>query len=229
MVHAPGWRLEIRRSTKPVSPETLRRLAVLDVVAIPLLIAWYIWRLQFSAPRFWVVFLVWLAASFLLHRDTPKTLGWRADNLWPATRQAAIVFATFVAALLVAGLALGAPHRIPAHLASLRGLWNYFAFCLLQQVALQSFLNNRLITIFSARWLSSLLAGAIFGFLHWPNPVLVPVTFVGGSAMAWLFARHRNIIPLAVIQAVLGAVVAWAFPVAWHHALRVGPGYYLLR
>jgi CAAX prenyl protease-like protein len=212
-----------------VSPRTLRRLAVLDVVAIPLLIALYIWRLQFSAPRFWMVFLVWLTASFLLHRDTPKTLGWRADNLWPATRQAAVVFAIFAAALLVAGLALGAPHRIPGHLASLRGLWNYFAFCLLQQVALQSFLNNRLIAIFSTRWLSSLLAGTIFGLLHWPNPVLVPATFVAGSAMAWLFARHRNIIPLAVIQAVLGALVGWAFPVAWHHVLRVGPGYYLLR
>jgi hypothetical protein len=27
-------------------------------------------------------------------------------------------------------------------------------------------------------------------------------------------------------QAVLGGVVWWAFPLAWHHAMRVGPGYY---
>ncbi len=79
----------------------------------------------------------------------------------------------------------------------------------------------------SPRWLSSLLAGAIFAALHWPNPVLVPVTFISGTAMAWLFARQRNIIPLAVGQAILGSLVWWAFPLAWHHSLRVGPVYYL--
>ena len=194
---------------------------------MPLLIGWYIWRLQFTAPRSWSIFLVWLAGSFLLHRDTPKTLGWRADNLWPATRQAAVVFGIFAAALLVVGFLLGAPRHIPAHLASPQRLWSYFGFCLLQQVALQSFLNNRLMAVVSTRWLSSLLAGTIFAALHWPNPVLVPVTFLGGCAMAWLFARQRNVIPLAIGQAILGSLVWWAFPLAWHHSLRVGPVYYL--
>ena len=57
-------------------------------------------------------------------------------------------------------------------------------------------------------------------------PVLVPLTFIGGTAMCWLFSRERNIISLAVGQALLGALVWWAFPVAWHHGMRVGPGYY---
>jgi hypothetical protein len=194
---------------------------------MPTLIAWYIWRLQFTVPYFWIVFLVWLVASFLLHRDTPKTLGWRVDNLWPATRQASAAFAIFAVLLAVVGFVLGAPTHIPGHLGSPRRLWNYFAFCLLQEVALQSFLNNRLMAIFRRPWISSLLAGTIFAVLHWPNPVLVPVTFVGGSIMAWLFARQRNIIVLAVGQSILGTVVSWAFPVAWHHSLRVGPAYYL--
>ena len=210
-----------------MSSRALHWLAILDVLGIPLLIAWYIWRLQFTAPRTWIIFLAWLGASFLLHRDTPQTLGWRADNLWPATRQAAVVFAILAIALVLVGLGLGAQRRIPPHLASLRRLWNYFAFCLLQQVALQSFLNNRLMSLLPNVWVSPLLAGVIFGALHWPNPVLVPVTFVGGSIMAWLFARQRNIIPLTVGQAILGSLVWWAFPLAWHHSMRVGPGYYL--
>lgn len=212
-----------------MSPNTLRQLAIFDVLGIPLLVAWYIWRFQFTAPDTWVIFPVWLVASFLVHGDTPKTLGWRADNLWPATRQAALAFAVLAVLLLVVGFALGAPSSISPHLLSLRRLWSYFAFCLLQQVALQSLLNNRLMVVISRRWLCSVLAGTIFSALHWPNPVLVPVTFVGGTAMAWLFARERNIIPLAVGQAVLGSLVWWAFPVAWHHSLRVGPGYYLFR
>jgi hypothetical protein len=45
--------------------------------------------------------------------------------------------------------------------------------------------------------------------------------------MAWLFLRERNIIPLAIMQVLLGTIAWWSFPVAWHHHLRVGPGYYL--
>jgi hypothetical protein len=209
-----------------MSPRLCRRLALLDVLGVPLLVAWYIWVGQATAPRTWVILAVWLVASFLLQGDTPKTLGWRADNLGPATLRAAVVYGVFVAGLLAAGFALGAPRYVPAQLVAFRRLWNYFAFCLLQQVALNSFLNNRLMLLISNRWARSVLAGAIFGALHWPNPVLVPLTFVGGSAMAWLFARERNIIPLAVGQALLGSMVAWAFPVSWHHFLRVGPGYY---
>lgn len=209
-----------------MSPRALRRLALLDVIAVPLLVESFIWRLQFLAPKSWIVFPIWLIASFLLHGDTPKTLGWRVDNLWPATRQAVVVFAVFVAALVGMGFAFGGPRQLPLHFSSLKGLWNYFAFCLLQQVVSESFLANRLLFLISRRWFAALLVGAIFAAAHWPNPVLVPVTFVGGSAMAWLFARHRNIIPLAIGQAIMGALVWWSFPVAWHHRLRVGPGYH---
>jgi len=73
---------------------------------------------------------------------------------------------------------------------------------------------------------AALVAGTVFAALHWPNPVLVPLTFFGGVVMSWLFARERNIIPLAVGQAIVGTLIWWALPVAWHHGMRVGPGYY---
>ena len=104
--------------------------------------------------------------------------------------------------------------------------FGYMAFCLLQQVGLNSYLTNRLLGATGSPAPASLLAGTIFAALHWPNPVLIPLTFIGGAAMAWLFARDRNIIPLAIGQGILGTLVWWAFPVAWHHAMRVGPGYY---
>ncbi|MFZ0037716.1 MAG: CPBP family intramembrane glutamic endopeptidase [Candidatus Acidiferrales bacterium] len=206
---------------------TKRVLAFVDAAGLPIFILAFIWRLQFTARWTWVFFVLWLVLSFLFHRDTPKTIGARADNLWPATKQAAIAFAIMAAALIVIGLARGAPSRLPAHLISPRRLWTYFAFCVLQQVALNSLLANRLEFLTGKRWLAALLAGVIFAACHWPNPVLVPITFVGGSAMAWLFLRERNIIPLAIMQALLGTLAWWSFPVAWHHHLRVGPGYYL--
>lgn len=203
-----------------------RYLTVVEALAFSALVAMYIWRWQAAHPRSWAIFPVWLIVSILVHRDTPKTLGWRADNLWPATRQGLIMFAAFVAAVCIAGLFLGALHHLPEHLIDRRRFLGYFSFCLLQQVAVNSYLMNRLLYSVENPIISALLASAIFAALHWPNPVLVPVTLIGGFGMCLLFARQRNILPLTLGQAILGGLVWWAFPVAWHHAMRVGPGYY---
>lgn len=207
-----------------MKPSSIRWFSLADLTLLPAFILWFIWRLQFSARWTWVVFIVWMAASFLLHRDTPKTLGWRGDNLGPATRQALVVFGPAAAGLLIAGVAAGAPRHFPSNLLSVMA--SYGAFCLLQQVALNSLVHNRMLALVKEERVASLLSGAIFSACHWPNPLLVPLTFAGGTAMAWMFGRVRNIIPLAIGQAVVGMLVAWASPVAWHHHMRVGPGYY---
>jgi hypothetical protein len=189
-------------------------------------VGWYIWKLQARAPWTWWVLLVWLVVSFAARRDTPKTMGWRGDNFLRATRRAALFFGPSSLLICVAGLLLGMMHRLPVHLIDPRRFASYLAFCLLQQVGLNSFVTNRLLGAFEKPVPSALMAGTLFAALHWPNPVLVPLTFVGGVAMAWLFATERNILPLTVGQAILGALVWWAFPIAWHHSMRVGPGYW---
>jgi hypothetical protein len=209
-----------------MTPGAKRALALVDVVGLPIFILAFIWRLQFTTNWAWLGFVVWMIASFAIHRDTPSTLGWRADNLWPATKRAAVVFAVLAPALFLTGIVLRAPWHVPEHLVKLNRLWSYFAFCVLQQVALNSLLMNRMIFLVSRRWLAAGLTGVIFAACHWPNPVLVPITFIGGTVMAWLFARERNIVPLAVMQALLGTLAWWAFPLAWQHHLRVGPGYF---
>ena len=204
----------------------LGRLALLEALAFTLFVLAYIWRLQSSAFNSWIVFPVWLVLSFALHGDTPKTLGWRADNLRPATRRTALVFGVFLMAISAVGLFLGAAHRLPTRLIEPHRFAGYFAFFLLQEVGLQSFLMNRLLAALQKPILAALVAGTLFSLLHWPNPILVPLTFIGGSAFCWLFARERNIIPLTISQAILGSVVWWAFPLSWHHSMRVGPGFY---
>ena len=186
----------------------------------------YIWRLQQTHPNTWLAFPIWLMVSFIAHRDTPKTLGWRADNLWAATRQGLVLFGAFVAVLFIAGLFLGALHRLPAHLIDRHRFVGYLSFCLLQQIALNSYLMNRFLYALENPLTAAALSSAVFAALHWPNPVLVPLTLVGGFVMCWLFARQRNILPLTLGQAILGGVAWWAFPLAWHHSMRVGPGYY---
>jgi hypothetical protein len=205
----------------------VRALTLVEALLFSAVVALFIWRWQAAHPLTWIIFPVWLAASFLLHHDTPKTLGWRADNLRPATRQGLLLFGIYIAAVCAAGLALGALHRVPEHLIYPHRFLGYFAFCLLQQVAVNSYLMNRLLFAVEGRVVvPALISSAIFAALHWPNPVLIPVTLIGGFGMCMLFARQRNILPLTLGQAILGGLVWWAFPMAWHHSMRVGPGYY---
>jgi membrane protease YdiL (CAAX protease family) len=203
----------------------LRFLNLVEALAFSAFVAWYIWRLQTYYFYSWRVLPAWMIASFVVHRDTPNTMGWRADNLWPAAKRSAVFFAPCILGLCLAGILLGALQRPLHHLLVPKHFFGYMAFCLLQQVGLNSYLTNRLLGAMGGVP-AVLLAGAIFAALHWPNPVLIPLTFVGGVAMAWLFARDRNIIPLAIGQGILGTLVWWAFPIAWHHGMRVGPGFY---
>ena len=206
------------------SPRQIGTLA--EAVCFVGYVGLYIWKLQVQVPASWWVFVVWLGASAVLRRDTPKTLGWRADNLWVATKRAGRFFFPPALGICVIGIFLGMLKRAPAHWTEPKHLFGYMAFCLLQQVGLNSFLTNRLLGAFEKPWAAAMTAGIAFAALHWPNPVLVPLTLVGGIAMAWLFAKERNILPLAVGQAILGALVGSAFPLAWHHSMRVGPGYW---
>jgi hypothetical protein len=107
-----------------------------------------------------------------------------------------------------------------------RRFLGYFSFCLLQQVAVNSYVMNRLLSALDRPAIAAFLSSMIFAALHWPNPVLIPVTLIGGFGMCMLFANERNILPLTLGQAILGGLVWWAFPMAWHHSMRVGPGYY---
>lgn len=197
-----------------------------EALAFAGFVAFYMWRLEASRPETWLVFPIWMILSFALHRDTPKTLGWRAQNFWPAARRAAPVFLLFISGLVVTGAALGAFGRTPSHFLDMRRLAGYFAFCVLQQVALQSMTMNRLLGGLRNPNAAAASGGLLFAALHWPNPVLIPLTLIGGMAMCWLFAKERNILPLFIGQTILGGLVWWAFPLAWHHSMRVGPGYY---
>jgi len=145
---------------------TLRWLGLVETLAFSAFVSWYVWQLQASHFFSWLVFPVWMLASFLGHGDTPKTKGWRADNLWPAAKRCAFVFAPGIAGLCVVGILLGALLRPVHHLFVPRHFVGYMAFCLLQQVGLNSYLTNRLLEVTTSPAAASLLAGTIFAALH---------------------------------------------------------------
>src|ERR1700721_493282 len=117
-----------------MSKTSRRVLTGIEALGVTGYIAWYIWQLQTSKPNSWMVFPIWLVLSLVLHRDTSKTLGWRADNLWPATRQGLGIPAAFIIGPSLAGIFLGAYHRPDPRLTEPWRFFAYFAFCLVTQV-----------------------------------------------------------------------------------------------
>lgn len=102
----------------------------------------------------------------------------------------------------------------------------YFVWCVVQQVLLQKIIYGRIRVSMGAGWAASLLAGLLFAVVHFPNPVLMPATFVWGTLSTRLFERHPSIVALALFQTLLSSLLIWATPVAWNHQFRVGPGYW---
>src|SRR5215831_7162642 len=206
-----------------------RVLPLVEVSGFGAFIAWFIWQLQDSYRFAWLVFPVWLIASFIFNKDTLQTLGWRGDNLWSATKRATLVFLPCALAIVAIGFLLEGTHHTLRHVLMPRRFFGYMAFCVVQQVGLSSLVINRLLAAIDNPMRVSFISGLLFALLHWPNPVLVPLTFVGGALIAWLFWKERNILPLIVWQTILGSLIWWAFPIAWHHSMRVGPEFYHFR
>jgi membrane protease YdiL (CAAX protease family) len=109
---------------------------------------------------------------------------------------------------------------------SLLLLVGYGAWCACQQYLAQSFFNNRVMLIIRNRHLSSALVGIMFSATHIPNLILMIATLIAGVVFAEVFARYRNIWPLALAQAVGGLLLAAVAPDVLIHHMRVGPGYF---
>jgi membrane protease YdiL (CAAX protease family) len=199
----------------------MRILAAGEVVIVFAGVMAYIWRLQFTFPEFAVVLLAFIIATFFVHRDRlQEDLGLGSRGLVAGIRVLALPTLIIVGALIF---------RVPVRFFAidrLAGLGKYFAWCLLQEFALQSFFANRLLLVLKSENRAAWVNAGLFAAVHLPNPVLVPVTFLGGYILTRVFFSTRNLIPLALSQAIIGSLLSVALPVAWHHGLRVGPGYY---
>lgn len=102
----------------------------------------------------------------------------------------------------------------------------YLGNALWQQVIVNGYFLPRLEEGFQNEKKAILALGLLFGIVHIPNPVLIPVTMIGGMASAYFFKRTRNIYVLIVAHSILAVSAMYFLPEAWHHHLRVGPGYW---
>jgi len=201
----------------------------LEVLLVYAGILLYIWRWQFTYPRTWIPLLSVVLASHIAHRDTLHDLGLTWRNL----RASAAVVLPLAVALYVPLVVCGFASRslvisVPGE-RILRMFATYGIWCFFQQYLTQSYFHRRLTPLVGDLHLRSAVVGLMFGSAHIPNPVLMVATMLGGFLFAEVFARHRNIWPLALAQAVGGFLIAALLPDSLLHHMRVGPGYFFYR
>lgn len=182
----------------------------------------YVWLIEPVVPRSAV--LVPAAVVVILTvwhdlRDGEWGFSWRAlvPGLWRA------LAVTFAAVLLIAGAgaAAGTLHDRRDFLGSLAPLvlWGGAQQWVLQTVVLREAQRA------SSRARGIVIAAALFGTVHLPNPLLAPVT--GAAALIWcrLYGRYPNIIPLALSHGLGTLALRYAFDEAITGRLRIGAAY----
>jgi membrane protease YdiL (CAAX protease family) len=137
-----------------------------------------------------------------------------------------IAAALLAAAVLVwTGWYFGWLHGLISPVSASTHVIAYAVWSFQQEFILQAFLFLNLLPVFGKRR-AILFSGIAFSVAHLPNPVLMLATLVSGLCFTAVFARHRNVYPLAIAHAVLGLSVAVALPADLHRNMRVGLGYF---
>lgn len=199
---------------------------VLEVSLVYAGILYYIWCWQFTHPRAWVGLLAIVLLSHVARRDSLRVLGLTSSELGASAQIVLPLVLAIYLPLVVYSFTRHLLVFAPPGKQTLISFVRYGSWCLFQQYLTQSYFHHRVMCVIRNPHRSSLLVGLMFGAAHIPNPILVAVTTAGGFLFAEVFARHRNIWPLALAQAVGGVLVAAITPASLVHNMRVGPGYF---
>jgi membrane protease YdiL (CAAX protease family) len=217
-------------AASPHAPEELvsrrsRRRDWMEISVAYGLILSVLWSPRPLQRVLWVAAVAGVAAIIARSFD-----GWKAMGLRPANFRRSLWIAG--TALLPAGAAIAAALRLHTlHLprGGLAGfIETYIAYAVwtgAQQFLLQGFFLSRLLRVIAKPAAAALAAALLFALAHLPNPILAPITLLGGFAACLLFLRYRNLYPLMMAHAILGITVALTIPGPTVHNMRVGLGY----
>lgn len=189
--------------------------------SVVLIVIWGGRKLRPPAPVIALVVIGICIFSNLYHNDTKERIGLEWKNFWPNMK----LILVFSAPLLIPLLGMAWINRYS-------GLWdNWFIFlgypvwAFAQEYTLLGFIGNRLEDVLPNNpLLVPWINGFLFGMAHLPNPVLMTLTFIAGVIFTYVFFRHRQLLPIALVHALFGVGISLAFG-AINGIMSVGPGY----
>lgn len=172
---------------------------------------------------FWIS-AAWFLASAVIARLRREPLGFKRPPLRMAT---VVVGLTILLAVGIGAVAaaFGTLHGLFGVRAPLLHASGYLLWAVAQQYIQQSYFFSRIEKLTPHGVLASCITAILFCLAHLPNPVLTPLTFVGGCLLSELFRRYRSLYPLAVAHGLMGLAIAVSVPDHIHHHMRVGLGY----
>jgi membrane protease YdiL (CAAX protease family) len=191
-------------------------------LAIVATIQLYVWIFEPAATGVASAVPVVLVLAFALaHNARTREWGFDRASFLPGLWKVAIPTAVGVCVILAAGEFLETLHPR-------RGVGRNILLLLPwaggQQFVLQTVVLREARNVLPRGWAIA-VAAAIFGAVHLPNPFLVSVTFVAGLLWCWVYARHPNLLPLAISHAVGTEAVLHAFDADITGRLRIGYAY----
>jgi membrane protease YdiL (CAAX protease family) len=190
------------------------------------LIMAYIWKLRAIHPNSWIVIPALLFVSHLVHRETPRALGFELRGLPSMLKKLAPALILIAAALLSAGALFHTLRPIGLR-GALFAFAPYLPWGLVQQYLLNGYFVNRFVASLSPR-ASGLAAALLFCAAHAPNPFLMAVTLPLGWAATTVYYRTRNLYLLGIAHAIIGLLLFLVIPDSISHHLRVGPSWFRL-
>lgn len=172
---------------------------------------------------------VLVIASHFLRRESLRDLGFRFDNFLRAAKLLALPMIVVAALCVGLGLIFGTRPDLLRWHPERPIVWQLalgFAWGFVQQYVLQSFINRRSQIVWQKGFRSVVLTAFVFSLLHFPNPWLMLVTFIGGLVWAFVYQRAPNLFALAISHSLMTWVVVSTLPMSALNHLRIGFKYF---
>lgn len=170
--------------------------------------------------------LYWITAAYFA--ITAVFALWRKPLKPPEAKFSFLVIAlgALIAGVMIwIGAAFGTLHGLFGIRNAALHASSYVVWTVIQQYLQQEFFFVRIERFTQRGVFASLITAALFALAHLPNPVLTPITFVGGFILSELFRRYRSFVPLGIAQGFVGLALAVSIPDQAMHHMRVGLGY----
>ena len=177
-------------------------------------------------PYIWFA-VIWLAATTFIYDNRWRNQFGQAFR-WPGCWRplwlpclTAVIFLVFT----LGAVALGTDHypKPPATF-----LWRFGRYALwagLQQVLALLYLFPRFEKIFGSGKIAALATALAFTAVHFPNPILMLATLIGGAVLTVVYNQYRSIYWPIIVHAVIGFAITFSLPMKLHHGMRVGLTY----
>ena len=170
--------------------------------------------------------LYWITAAYFA--VTAVLALWKKPLELPQAKFSFVVIAlgSLIAGVMIwIGAAFGTLHGLLGIRNAALHASSYVLWTVIQQYLQQEFFFVRIERFTTRGVFASLITATLFALAHLPNPVLTPITFVGGFILSELFRRYRSFVPLGIAQGFVGLALAVSIPDQAMHHMRVGLGY----